>query len=154
MLPEGDFSDVVETSDTCAGGSREATLPWSSGEAAGAACGVVEHEADEGFAVVDFVAGDEGEGFGEGKPEDFDALVWFGCGGAFADVSGQVDLHPLTEEAWAREVFGEKGPTFGAIASLFDEFPFGGSQRGFVGFAASGGEFDEGSAGCMTVLAF
>src|SRR6266851_8737473 len=95
-------------------------------EAAGAAGGVVEHEADEGLAVVDLVGGDEGEGFGEGEAEDLDLLVVFGLGDSVADVAGEVDLHPLAEEAGAGEVFGEEGPALGAVAGLFDHLAFGG----------------------------
>ena len=44
------------------------------------------------------------EGFGERHAEDFDLLVEFGGGDAGADVAGEVDLHPLAEEAGAGEV--------------------------------------------------
>src|ERR1700761_3317348 len=113
---------------------------------------VVEHEADEGFAVVDLVGGDEREGFGEGKAEDLDVLIWFGCSGTFAEIAGQIDLHPLAEEAGAGEVFGKQGPTFGAVAGLFDHLAFGGSEGGFVCVDASGGEFDEELTSGVTVL--
>ncbi len=122
-------------------------------EAACAAGGVVEQEADEGFAVVDLVGGDEGEGLGEGKAEDLDVLVGFGCGGAFADVAGEVDLHPFAEEAGAGEVFGEEGPAFGAVAGLFDHLALGGGEGGFAGFDAAGGKLDEELAGGVAVLA-
>ena len=38
-------------------------------EATGAAGSVVEHKADEGFAVVDLVCGDEGKSFRQGQAE-------------------------------------------------------------------------------------
>ncbi len=85
--------------------------------------------------------------------EDFDVLVGFGSGGAFADVAGEVDLHPLAEEARAGEVFCEEGPAFGAVAGLFDHLAFGGGERSFAGFDAAGGEFDEDLAGGVSVLA-
>ncbi len=122
-------------------------------EAACSAGGVVEHEADEGLAVVDFVGGDEGEGFGEGEQEDFDVLVVFGLGCAFADVAGEVDLHPFAEEAGAGEVFGEEGPAFGAVAGLFDHLALGGGEGGFSGFDAAGGKLEEELAGGVAVLA-
>src|ERR1700722_7858913 len=112
-------------------------------EMTGATGRVVEHEADEGFAVVDLVGGDEGEGFGEGEAEDLDVFVGLGRGGAFAEVTGEVNLHPLTEEAGAGEVFGEEGPAFGAVPGLFDHLAFGGGEGGFVGVDASGWELDE-----------
>ena len=122
-------------------------------KATGPPGGVVEHEADEGLAVVDFVGGDEGEGLGERQAEDLDVFVEFRGGYALADVAGEVDLHPLAEKAGAGEVFGEEGPAFGAIAGLFDHFPFCGGEGGFVGFDASGGEFDEELAGGVAILA-
>jgi hypothetical protein len=122
-------------------------------EAAGAARGVVEHQADEGLAVVDLVGGDEGEGLGEREAEDFDVLVGFGSGGAFANVAGEVDLHPLAEEAGTGKVFGEERPAFGAIAGLFDQLAFGGGESGFFGLDAAGGKLDEELAGGVAVLA-
>ncbi len=122
-------------------------------EAAGAAGGVVEHEADEGLAVVDFVGSDEGEGFGEGQAEDLDVLVGLGCGGAFADVAGEVDLHPLAEEAGAGEVLCQQCPAFGAVAGLLDHLALGGGEGGLAGFDTAGGEFDEELAGGVAVLA-
>src|SRR5882757_5659318 len=93
-----------------------------------AAGGVVEHEADEGLAVVDLVGGYEGEGLGEREAENLDVLVGFGGGGAFADVAGEIDLHPLAEEPWAGEVFCKQRPAFGAVAGLFDQLAFGSSE--------------------------
>ena len=102
---------------------------------------------------MDFVGGDEGEGLGEREAEDLDLLVGFRGGGAFADVAGQVDLHPFAEEAGAGEVFGQQGPAFGAVAGLFDHLALGGGEGGFVGFDAAGGKFDEELAGGVAVLA-
>lgn len=80
-------------------------------------------------------------------------LVGFWLGSPFADVAGEVDLHPLAEEAGAGEVFGEKGPLFSAVASLFDHFALGGGEGGFAGFYAAGGEFEEELAGGVAILA-
>ena len=102
---------------------------------------------------MDFVGGDEGEGFGEGDAEDFDLLVGFGLGCAVADVAGEVDLHPFAEEAGAGEVFGEEGPLFCAVAGLFDHLALGGGEGGFAGFDAAGGELEEELAGGVAVLA-
>jgi hypothetical protein len=121
-------------------------------KAACAAGGVVEHEADEGLAVVDLVGGDEDESFGEREAEDFDVLVWFGGCGALADVAGQVDLHPLAEETGAGEVFCQEGPTFGAVASFFDQLAFGSREGGFLGFDAARRKLDEELTGGVTVL--
>jgi len=102
---------------------------------------------------VDLVGGDQGESLGEGEAQDLDVLVGFRCGDAFADVAGEVDLHPFAEEAWAGEVFCEQHPAFGTVAGLFDQFAFGGSQCGFFGFNAAGGKLEEELAGGMAVLA-
>ncbi len=102
---------------------------------------------------MDFVGSDEGEGFGEGQAEDLDVLVGLGCGGAFADVAGEVDLHPLAEEAGAGEVLCQQCPAFGAVAGLFDHLALGGGEGGFAGFDTAGGEFDEELAGGVAVLA-
>jgi hypothetical protein len=118
----------------------------------GATGRVVKHEADEGFAVVDLVGGYESEGFGEGEAEDLDIFVGLGRGGAFAEIAGEVDLHPLAEKAGAGEVFREEGPAFGAVAGLFDHLAFGGGEGGFVGVDASGWELDEELAGGVAVL--
>src|ERR1700722_5668892 len=101
-------------------------------ESAGAAGCVVEHQADQGFAVMDFVGGDQSESFGERKPEDLDILVGLGPGDAFANVSGEINLHPLAQEAGACEVFGQQSPAFGAVARLFDHLAFGCGQGGFA----------------------
>ena len=77
---------------------------------------------------MDLVGGDEGESLGERKAEDLDVLVGFRGGRAFADVAGEVDLHPFAEKAWAGEVFGEQRPAFGAVAGLFDHLAFGGGE--------------------------
>src|ERR1700750_3239659 len=114
---------------------------------------VVEHEADEGLPVVDLVGSNEGEGFGKGKTEDLNVLVGLGSGGAFADVAGGVDLHPLTQETGAGKIFCQQGPTFGAIASLFDQLTPGCGGRCFLRFNATRGKFDEELAGSVTVLA-
>jgi hypothetical protein len=114
---------------------------------------VVEHEADEGLAVVDLVGSDEGQGLGEGKTEDLNVLVGLGSGGAFADVTGEVDLHPLTQETGAGKIFCQEGPTFGAVASLFDQLAPGCGEGSFLRFDATRGKFDEELAGGMTVLA-
>ena len=123
-------------------------------EAALAACPVVEAEADDGFAVVDFLVVDHLHDFGEGHADDFDLLVEFGGGDAFAEVAGEVNLHPLAEEAGAGEVFEQEGPTPGAEAGLFDEFALGGGEGSFAGLAGAGGEFDEVLAGGVAILAF
>ena len=113
---------------------------------------VIKHQADEGLAVVDFVGVDEGESFRESEAEDFNIFVRFGGGGALADVSGQVDLHPFTEEARAGEVLCQQGPAFGAVAGLFDELAFRGGESGFVGFDAAGGKFDQREACGVAIL--
>jgi len=122
-------------------------------EATGAAGSVVEHKADEGFAVVDLVCGDEGKSFRQGQADDFDLFVEFGSGFAFADVAGEVDLHPLAEEARAGEVLCQQRPAFGAVAGLLDHLAFGGGEGGFAGFDAASGEFDEELARCVAILA-
>ena len=121
-------------------------------ETARATSGVVEHEADESFAVVDLVCGYQGEGFGEGHAKDLDVLVGLRLGDAFADIAGEIDLHPLAEEAGAGEVFGEERPAFGAVAGLFDHLALGGGEGGFAGFDAAGGKLDEELAGGVAVL--
>ena len=113
---------------------------------------VVEHESDEGFAVVNLVGGKKSESFGEREAEDLDVFVGLGGGGAFADVAGEVDLHPLAQKAGAGEVFGEESPAFGTIAGLFDHLAFGGSERGFVGIDAACGEFKEELVGGVAKL--
>ena len=122
-------------------------------EAAFAVCGGVEGDADEGFAVVDLVGGDEGEGLRERSADDFDVLVVFGIGGALLDVAGEIDLHGFAEEAGAGEVFGEWGPAFGTKASLLDHLALGGCEGGFFGFDASGRKLEEELAGSVAVLA-
>ncbi len=117
------------------------------------AAGGVEEEGDEGFAVVDFAVGDHLHGAGEGHAEDFEVFVGFEGGWAGADVLGEVDLHPLAEEAGAGEVFDEHGPFFCAVSGLFDELAFGGGEGSFVGVAGAGGEFVEVLAGGVAVLA-
>ena len=113
---------------------------------------VVEHETNEGFAVVDFVGGDKSKCLGERDAEDLDVLVGLGRGSAFADVAGEVDLHPLAQEAGTGEVSGEEGPAFGAVAGLFDHLAFGSSEWGFVGVDAAGGEFEEELVGGVAKL--
>ena len=122
-------------------------------EFAGAAGLGVEGEADESFAVVDFACGDELHGFGEAHAEDFEVFVFFEGGFAGADVLGDVDLHPLAEEAGAGEVLDEHGPLFGAVAGLFDELALGCGERGFAGVAGAGRELDEELASGVAVLA-
>jgi hypothetical protein len=122
-------------------------------EAAFAAEAVVEAEADDGFAVVDFAVVDHLHDFGEGHANDFDLLVEFGGGDAFADVAGEVDLHPLAEEAGAGEVAEEEGPAAGAEAGLFDELALGGGEGWLAGVAGAGGELDEVLAGGVAILA-
>jgi hypothetical protein len=102
---------------------------------------------------VDFVGGYEREEFREGDTAYFDLLVIFRFGDAVADVACEVDLHPLTEEAGAGEVFGEEGPALGAVAGLFDHLALCGGEGGFAGFDAAGGEFEEELSGGVTVLA-
>lgn len=123
-------------------------------EASCAAGCVVEGDADDGFAVVDLVCGDEGKDFGEGQADDIDLFVilWLCC--SDTDVAGEVDLHPFAEEAGAGEVFGEEGPFFGAVSGLFDHLAAGGGEGGFAGFDTSGGEFDEVLSGGVAVLTF
>ena len=101
---------------------------------------------------MNLILADEGEGFGQGHAQDFDVFVGLGLGDAFADVAGEVDLHPLAQEAGAGEVFGEESPAFGTIAGLFDHLAFGGSERGFVGVDAAGGEFEEELVGGVAKL--
>jgi hypothetical protein len=122
-------------------------------EGAGAAGGVIEHESDEGLAVVDFLSGDEREGLGERDAEDFNLFVGFGLRFAWADIAGEVDLHVFAEEAGAGEIFCEWGPAFGAVAGLFDHLAAGGGKGGFTGFDAAGGELEEELAGGVAVLA-
>ena len=145
------FVEALISGDLCAAGHREEVDGL---ELSGAPEAIVEHETDEGLAVVDFVGGDEGEGLGEGEAEDFDVFVGFGVGFAFADVAGEVKLHPFAEEAGAGEVPGEEGPAFGPVSGLFDQLAFGGGERGFARFAAAGGEFDESAASGVAILAF
>ena len=76
-----------------------------------------------------------------------------GCGGAGGDVFGEVDLHPLAEEAGAGVVAGEEGPLAGAEAGLFDHLALGGGEGSLAGLDASGGEFEEVLAGGVAVLA-
>jgi hypothetical protein len=123
-------------------------------EAAGAAGGVVKHEADEGLAVVDLVCVGEGQGFRKGEADGFDLFVELGCGSALADVASEVDLHPLAEEAGAGEVLCQQRPAFRAVAGLFDHLALGGGEGGFAGFDAAGREFDKELAGSVAVLAF
>ena len=122
-------------------------------ESAGAAPCVVEHQADQGFTVVDFVGGDQSESFGERKPEDLDILVGLGPGDAFANVSGEINLHPLAQEAGACEVFGQQSPAFGAVARLFDHLAFGCGQGGFARFDASSGQLDKEPSSGVPILA-
>jgi hypothetical protein len=121
-------------------------------EAARAASCIVEQETDEGFAVVNLVSSDKGERFGEGKAKDFDVLVSLRGSDTFADVAGEVDLHPFCEEAGAGEVLCQQRPAFGAVARLFDQLAFGGCEGRFVGFNAACRQFDEHAAGRMAVL--
>jgi len=132
-------------------GVRRAAVEYL--EAAVATGCVVEREADDGFAIVDFAFGDELHDLRERHADDFDVLVELGGGGAFADVAGEVDLHPLGEEAGAGEVAQEEGPLFGAVAGLFDELAFGGGEGGFAGFAGAGGELDEVLGSGVAILA-
>ncbi len=67
--------------------------------------------------------------------------------------SGEEDLHGLGEEAGAGVVADEAGPAAGAEAGLFDELAFGGGERSFVGFDASGGELQQKLPGGVAVLA-
>lgn len=122
-------------------------------KAAGATSAVIKHQRDEGLTVVDFIGVDKGESFGESETEDFNIFVRFGGRGTLADASGEVDLHPLAEEAGAGEVFCQQGPALSAIAGLFNQFAFGGGKGRFVGFDTAGGEFDKREAGGVTVLA-
>ena len=80
-------------------------------------------------------------------------LVGFGSCSSFPDVAGEVDLHPLAEEAGAGEVLGQQSPAFGAIAGLFDQLALGRGERSFVGFDAAGRKFDKEAAGGVAVLA-
>ena len=114
---------------------------------------VIAGEADDGFAVVNFVGGDESEGLGERDAEDLNLLVCFGLGDAFSDVAREVDLHVFGEEAGAGEVLGEKGPALGAEAGFFDHLALGGGEGGFVGLDAPGWEFEEELACSMAILA-
>ena len=81
-------------------------------------------------------------------------LVELGGGDAFADVAGEIDLHPLAEEAGAGKVFQQHGPPFGTVAGLFDEFALGRGEGRFVGVARAGRELDEVLAGGVAILAF
>lgn len=122
-------------------------------EAAFAAGIVVEGEADEGFAVVDLAFGDHLHGLGERDAKDFEVLVFLKFGFALADVLGEVDLHPLAEEAGAGKVFDEHGPAAGAVAGLFNEFAFGSGEGSFAGVAGAGGQLVEELASGVAVLA-
>ncbi len=102
---------------------------------------------------MDFVIGDEGEGFGERDAQDFDVFVFLRLGDAGANVAGEVDLHPFAEEAGAGEVFGEEGPLFRAISGLFDHLAFCAGEGRFSGIEAAGGELEEELAGGVAVLA-
>ncbi len=102
---------------------------------------------------MNFVGGDECHGLGERHAHDLDVFVGLGLGYACADVAGEVDLHPLAEEAGGGEVFGKEGPAFSAISGLFDHLALGGGEGCFAGLDASGGEFEEKLAGGVAVLA-
>jgi hypothetical protein len=115
--------------------------------------GGVEGDADEGFAVVDLVGGDEGEGLRERSADDLDVLVFLRVGGALFDISGQIDLHRFAEEAGAGEVFGKRCPAFGAEAGLFDHLALRGGEWSFIGLNAPGRKFEEELAGGVAVLA-
>ena len=85
--------------------------------------------------------------------DDLDVLVFLGVRGALAEVAGEVDLHGFTEEAGAGVVLGERCPSFGAEAGLFDHLALGGGEGGFFGLNASGREFEEELAGGVAILA-
>lgn len=55
---------------------------------AGTSGGVVEHKADQGLAVVDFVRSDKGQGLRQPNPQDLNLLVGLGLRDSFADIAG------------------------------------------------------------------
>ena len=121
-------------------------------KATGAAGGVIEHKTYESLTVMDFVCGDQRESLRQCEAKDFNVFVGFRGGGTFANVPGQIDLHPFAQKTRAGEVLCQQGPAFGAISGLLDQFAFRGGQGGFVGFDAAGWEFDQSAAGGVSIL--
>ena len=117
------------------------------------ALGVVEQDADEGFAVFDLAAVHHGNHFGERGHEELDALVVLGGGFAQGQVFGEHDVHGLGKEAGAGVVAGVAGPFGGAIAGFFDQLAFGGGHELFARLDAAGGELEQKLAGGVAVLA-
>lgn len=115
--------------------------------------GSVERDADESFAVVNLVGGDESERLRERCADDLDVLVFLRVGGALLDVAGEIDLHGFAEEAGAGVVLCQRSPAFGAEAGLFDHLALGGGQGGFLRFDAPGGKLEEELSGGVAVLA-
>lgn len=114
--------------------------------------GVVEEDADEGFAVLDFAGVDEAEDFGEGGHVDLDFFIFLGGGLAEGETFGEEDGHGFGEEAGAGVVVDVFGPAFGAVAGFFDELALAGGDELFAGLDAAGGEFEEELAGGVAVL--
>lgn len=102
---------------------------------------------------MDLSGVDEAQQLGEGHEHDFETFVFVGRGEAGGETFGEVDLHPLGEEAGAGIVAGKLGPLSSAEASFFGELAFGSSEAIFAGVDFAGGDFIEELRGGVAVLA-
>ncbi len=114
---------------------------------------MIQHDADEGFAVFDLAGVDETHDLGEGRHADFNLLVFFGRGFAEGEVFGEEDVHGFGDEAGGGEVGDVFRPALCGIAGFFGQFALGGGDEFFIGLDPAGGELEEELVRSVAVLA-
>src|ERR1700754_2603406 len=103
---------------------------------------------------MNLVLCNEGKCLRQREAKDLDVFIGFWLSNALANIARQVDLHPLTEEARAGEVFGKESPAFGPVACLFDQLALGGSEGCLFGLDPASGQLKEKLTRGVPVLAF
>jgi hypothetical protein len=113
----------------------------------------IEQEREHGFCVEQLIGFDHAEGLGEREELVADDFVVIGRIGTGGEVFGEIDLHPLSEEAGAGVITDEFLPAACAVAGLLRQLTASGGQRLFAGLDAAGGQLPEVASGGVAVLA-
>src|ERR1700742_1978709 len=103
----------------------------------------IKQDRDKRFAVKNLSGMDQPDDLRERSHQNFDALIVLRRCLAQSEIFGKKNIHRFRQEAWAGEVADVVRPRFCAVAGFFDELAFGGGDKLFARFDASGGELEE-----------